>query len=364
MGGERCSIGTISASLVAVLLMGLASLPVTAEEADLAARSADLVSVDGRLAIGEPIYHESLTLFPIVDNQAPERPGRDLLTLEEGLRAGTVTAGEIGLRGRYPAVYIRNRTKQAVLVTAGEVLAGGRQDRIIVRDEIIAPRASAYVEVNCAEQGRSTAGDLGNWFVLGGKAEAELRRVVQTSRSQPATWHAIAVLNDAKADTLSRDLPGESPARLEIAAALAPPTGTYVVSLVAAPVLERCSEYAEPLLSALSKHGKVVGLVAAVNNQIAAAEIYEHSRLFKRAQRSVMRSFVLDALSGDRALPGSAAPSSESAAKFLRDALEGAIVGERRLGTDMAFELEGHVSRSFVLRSDSGRIVHMDVYAK
>src|ERR1700733_4087406 len=117
----------------------------------------------------EPIGHGNLTVFPVV---APKSYATgEFLTLDEGLRSGEVVVTEYGnvrglLRRRTPAVMqhdiaevnrlvLINNSKRPLLLLAGEIVTGGKQDRVIGKDRIV-PSESDPVDLSvfCVEPGR------------------------------------------------------------------------------------------------------------------------------------------------------------------------------------------------------------------
>jgi len=115
----------------------------------------------------EPIRHGNLTVFPVVAGRS--YPTGEFLTLDEGLRSGEVVvteAGELqGLVRRHPLPAVRggaqvnrlvlvNNSKRPLLLLAGEIVTGGKQDRVIGKDRII-PAESDPVDLSvfCVEPG-------------------------------------------------------------------------------------------------------------------------------------------------------------------------------------------------------------------
>src|SRR5271163_1384336 len=120
----------------------------------------------------DPIRHGSLTVFPVV---APKSyPTGEFLTLDEGLRSGEVIVTEYGnVRGLMrrrpaPAVQVQsaevnrlvliNNSNRPLLLLAGEIVTGGKQDRVIGKDRIV-PAESDPVDLSvfCVEPGRWVA---------------------------------------------------------------------------------------------------------------------------------------------------------------------------------------------------------------
>jgi len=116
----------------------------------------------------EPIRQGSLTVFPVVASKS--YPTGEFLTLDEGLRSGEVVVTEFGnIRGlvrrpNAPAIQrdsaqvnqlaLINNSKRPLLLLAGEIVAGGKQDRVIGMDRIVPPESDPIdLNVFCVEPG-------------------------------------------------------------------------------------------------------------------------------------------------------------------------------------------------------------------
>jgi ARG/rhodanese/phosphatase superfamily protein len=121
----------------------------------------------------EPITHGDLTIFPVVSAKVHDTS--DFITLDEGIRSGEVVVTEAGnlhstMRRRPPYVPVRpsggaevnrlvlvNNSKHPLILLAGEVVTGGKQDRVVGKDRIV-PAESDPVDLSvfCVEHGRWT----------------------------------------------------------------------------------------------------------------------------------------------------------------------------------------------------------------
>jgi hypothetical protein len=119
-----------------------------------------------------PIRQGNLTVFPVVVSSS--RDTRDFLTLDEGLRSGEVVVTESGSvrplirrgdRGtpvhegaQVNQLVLVNNSKRPLLLLAGEIVTGGKQDRVIGKDRIV-PAESEPVDLSvfCVEPGRWVA---------------------------------------------------------------------------------------------------------------------------------------------------------------------------------------------------------------
>src|SRR3954463_2213984 len=117
-----------------------------------------------------PITRGNLTIFPVVAAATHDASG--FLTLDEGLRSGEVVVTEAGrvqgLRRRGPErpflpddnaqvnkLVLVNNSKRPLLLLAGEIVTGGKQDRVIAKERIVAPESDPIdLGVFCVEPGR------------------------------------------------------------------------------------------------------------------------------------------------------------------------------------------------------------------
>src|SRR6266478_839166 len=109
----------------------------------------------GDWRILDPVVYENIAIFPVVSGSSQDTGS--FLTLEEGLASGDVIVSERGAAGivrdrgvvrptvapQYDAsasvnqLVLINRSKRPLLLLAGELVSGGKQDRIIGKDRIV-----------------------------------------------------------------------------------------------------------------------------------------------------------------------------------------------------------------------------------
>ncbi len=121
-----------------------------------------------------PIQSGSLFLFPVVPANTKPAGTTPFLTLDEGLKDGSVEVTEAGKvrglvrnRGNGPALWnehsgdqvnmlvLVNNSARPLLLRAGEVVTGGQQDRVIAKDRIVPAGGDPIdLSVYCIEPGR------------------------------------------------------------------------------------------------------------------------------------------------------------------------------------------------------------------
>ena len=152
----------------------------------------------------EPIRHNNLTIFPVVANRTHDT--KDFLTLDEGLRTGEVVVSEGGMiqpliRGRQrpmppgPQVnqlVLVNNSKRPLLLLAGEILTGGKQDRVVGKDRIV-PAESDPIDLGvfCVEPHRwvATKPVFGSFHSQ--MAQASVRKSAMADQDQRKVWSEV-----------------------------------------------------------------------------------------------------------------------------------------------------------------------------
>ncbi|MBI3832232.1 MAG: hypothetical protein HY291_22105 [Planctomycetes bacterium] len=124
----------------------------------------------------------------------------------EVIGAEQVVAGQqvsqADVSGQVNRLVIENKGTQAILVLAGTLVKGGRQDRQIAQDFIIPPGKTVPVDAFCVEHGRWTAqregvNTAGQFQAQKVMATKEVRDSGQFKADQSAVWQEVANSNKA-----------------------------------------------------------------------------------------------------------------------------------------------------------------------
>lgn len=122
------------------------------------------------------------------------------ISLNQALAKGLVTVQERGTTAveNVHWLSLTNNSDKDVYVSSGEIMAGGRQDRMVTKDTLVKARSGRVdLPVMCVEEGRWSEKD--KKFTYKRMANARLRRVLDLSRSQVHVWREInAQLDSSK----------------------------------------------------------------------------------------------------------------------------------------------------------------------
>ena len=169
-----------------------------------------------------PITHGDLTIFPVVSAKVHDTS--DFITLDEGIRSGEVVVTEVGnlhstmrRRQTYPVrpvggaevnrLVLVNNSKHPLILLGGEVVTGGKQDRVVGKDRIV-PAESDPVDLSvfCVEHGRwtetSTKFDTHASVML----QPSVRMKALADQDQQKVWDEVASSRTAMARAVAPPL--------------------------------------------------------------------------------------------------------------------------------------------------------------
>jgi hypothetical protein len=290
------------------------------------ARAGETTTVSGYKVL-DPIRHGNLTVFPVV--AAKSYPTGEFLTLDEGLRSGEVVVTEAGQvqglvrRHGQPAVrhegaevnrlVLVNNSQHPLLLLAGEIVTGGKQDRVIAKDRIV-PAESDPVDLGvfCVEPGRWVAasehfgaseamyGNAGGAkptaaVPMAMMAQPSVRARAMADKDQNEVWAEVRKQRAEVAGGMMADIPAAT--RETIAQ-----TSSYAKVMENEDVKKKIDAVAKPIeqnyqsLIAQLRDRHAVGVVVAVNGRIIWADVFASTDLLAKYWPKLVRSYASEAV--------------------------------------------------------------------
>jgi hypothetical protein len=304
-----------------------------------------------------PIRRDNLTIFPVVTGRSHDTSS--FLTLDEGLRSGEVVVSEAGalqplIRGPHPRLpggaqvnrlVLANNSKRPLILLAGEILTGGKQDRVVGKDRIVPPESDPIdLAVFCVEPGRwvATKNDFDPFHAQ--MAQPSVRRSAMADKDQGKVWSEVR----ASAAAMGASVGGA------VAASQLESTSSYAGVMSNAEVKQRVEAVAAPLAESYRevirelRDRNAVGVVVAVNDQIIWADLFASTPLLEKYWPKLIRSYAAEALTRPAA-PGH--PDMNAAQAFLQNFEARRETVESEPGVYRRTELEGEGFTAFELTS-------------
>ncbi len=269
-------------------------------------------SLSARATFGAAIQVESLTLTPILANA----PGADegLIILDEAMLKKLVRIHEVD-GGDVNNLRLTNRSDQPLFLLAGEVIIGGKQDRIIGSNTIVPPKKTQDVPVFCVEHGRWDNSSK-EFTTANALAHGRLRGRASFD-TQSDVWQEVAAKNE-KRNTKSKS-----------------DTYRHVAAQQANGTLAKWEKQVNTALDKLptTSKGKLVGFAVAINGKVASVDVFDNPALFKKLQGKLVRSYITEAIdvTHDKAAKP---PTATDVEAFIADAEKAAE--QRSFETDVA----------------------------
>jgi hypothetical protein len=276
------------------------------------------LSSSSHYSLLEPIRSGNLTVFPVVSNKSYDTG--DFITLDEGTRSGDVVITEAGqARGlirrhtknpemtppiseaQVNRLVLVNNSKRPLLLLAGEVVTGGRQDRVIGKDRIVPPESDPVdLSVFCVEPGRWVAAngktDFSAGRVGGIVASPSVRGSAMAAKNQQQVWDNVNKSKQEMAQVLVMN-GAPSAAAPEVSS-----TTSYARVMENKDVQKQVDAVAVPIQRDYEsvihqlRDKNAVGVVIAVNGEIVWADIFASTQLLQKYWPKLVRSYATEAV--------------------------------------------------------------------
>jgi hypothetical protein len=142
------------------------------------------------------IFYRNLKIIPITRIEETIPLAEDSLTsfipLKTAMKKGWVKISERGeyLVDNINVLMVENRSNYVIQIKSGEILIGGRQDRVLTADTLLAPNSGPHtLPVFCIEEHRWS--NMERKFRHGGNTSSGLQQLIHGNANQTAIWNEI-----------------------------------------------------------------------------------------------------------------------------------------------------------------------------
>lgn len=346
------------------------------------------VHAEPRKRISGPHTFQNLTVYFV---HGPSETGPVPLTLSEALKAKTV---EVLETGNIRSLSIENHGEISVFVQRGEIVKGGKQDRVLTVSLLVPPRSGRMpIGAYCVEKGRwsrrgredvrrfATASALVSsrcakipMFATGSAPHVcapvppgELRRRIarpaqqlaaapKAPSKQKAIWDSVAETQRQLSNALDAQIAASKSAT------------SLQLSLENKKLNAKTDMFVAALGSAIDDKDDIVGFVYAVNGKIDSGDIYPSNALFRKMWPKLLKAAATEAIGAQaKGETADSAPTPLKVAEietFLKTASTGKKL-DRQVSKDL--EIETRSTDEVILsttRSIAGGLLHQSLIAR
>jgi len=287
------------------------------------------------LELGNPFNYQNLTIVPVYSKRIKDRT--DYVTLDEAITKGYLIITELD-GGRVPQVRLTNNSSQYILLIAGEILSGCKQDRLVGRDALIGPGAKDVIlPVYCSEQGRWTS--KGSYFTSeGNQAHPMLRSQLYKRDSQSEIWGGIARYSE----------------KCSVRSSTSALQDVYKNKKVQ----EKMDSYVKRLESFPRLEEDAVGIVVGLGDKVIGIDLFVNPGVFSSLWPKLLKSYVALAIS-EEVRGGSL--TQKKARDMLNDIYRMKFSGQSglHLGEELQANQSGMVCSALVYRQE---LIHLAAF--
>jgi hypothetical protein len=219
-------------------------------------------------------------------------------TLETALSQSKIKVEEVSSGGSVNTLIFKNTSKDSILIGMGDIVKGGKQDRVVEKDTLICPGQTISMSVYCVEHGRWTASATGNSFnAYHSNINNAVRKSIVKEKSQGKVWENVAASNSFNGTSTK--------------------TGTYTAVTQSAKYNEELKEYKDAFTKAIEADSSIVGVLAVTGDRIIGCDIYATPQLFRSNAPNMLNSYISEAVYNGKPV----SISEAVVAKYLDDLL-------------------------------------------
>ena len=238
----------------------------------------------GDYRISGPYAHENLAVFLI--HGEDRLAGKEFLTLGEALEQKKVVVHETEV---VEELAIENVGDTDVFIQAGDIVRGGKQDRVIPIDLVLESQSGRMPLASlCVEQGRWTqrGAESSTAFLYNSNSVPlkELKLAFNADNSQTVVWEEVRNLQSALSTNISGEVREEASA------------SSLELTMEHDNVKDATEKYMTALQTLPESKDDVIGYAFALNGKLNSADVYASRALFKKLWKKLLKANAVEAV--------------------------------------------------------------------
>ncbi|MBN2356064.1 hypothetical protein JXO59_08115 [candidate division KSB1 bacterium] len=231
-----------------------------------------------------PYEHQNLTIFLFHGANMVNYP--DILTLDEALEQQKIIIHETE---DVNELSMENVSDQPVFIQAGDIVKGGKQDRVLADDIIVAAHSGKIpIAAFCVEHGRWSrrgAESLHSFHSSGKQlASKNLRLAAKAKKSQAEVWQEVSYIQDKLGSRIGQSVRSEDS------------ESSLQLTLENKEIEKKTRAYVDHLLGIIDKNHNVLGFAFAVNGEFNSVDLYGHTALMQKLWPKMLEACAVEAV--------------------------------------------------------------------
>jgi hypothetical protein len=245
----------------------------------------------GDIALASKFAYQNLKLYPVYGNQKFKSATRDVGkydNLKNAIAEKKVVVSETGAgtsdaySGTVNTLMLENNSSDTVIILAGEVVKGGKQDRVLAEDVLLSPKSKTDISVFCVEHNRwsTQTGGGYNFGSISNVSTLSVRKTAVVDKNQQRVWKKVADFNSAnKVETT---------------------TGTYTAMETDSAFQGKLKPYISFYKEAFRNEPDMIGFVAVTGDSVMGCDMFATHDLFKNSCDELIYSYATEAISNGK----------------------------------------------------------------
>ncbi len=236
--------------------------------------------------ISAPVTHKNLSVFLIHGKN--ELTNENILTLQEAMEQKVLVVYETS---DVNELLVQNKSSRyEVFIQSGDIVKGGKQDRVLSIDIIIPARSGKIsIEAFCVESGRwqqRKGENVGEFSTSNERiVSRDLKLAANKARSQSEVWKEVEKTQDKLSDNVGENV-NSAASRTSLQ-----------LSLENREVMATTNEFVKKLSGIINGKNDVIGYAFVINGKINSADVYASNFLFKKLWLKLLKATAVEAVS-------------------------------------------------------------------
>ena len=276
--------------------------------------------------------HGNLRIYMLRANDKYVTANRDIgnyTSLQEAIKGKKIKISELD-GGTVNTLEFENTSRDTIMILAGEVVTGGKQDRVVGQDLILPPnKGKVKVAVFCVEHHRWSPQGSGYQFTgHQGITSGKVRHGAVVDKSQGKVWEEVADVNKKNKTETS--------------------TGTYVAIQNSETLKTELPKYVSHFEKLMMADSNYIGFVAVTGDTIISADLFATNQMFKKQAPQLLKSVAVEAITNGTVVAIAAIKVMDFLNEFLKDETK----------------QEEKVNENGTMLKNNGKKLHLNYYKK